>query len=593
MIRLSVIVPTRNRREVLITRTLPAMFRQDLPADEFEIIVVVDGSTDGTAQALRDLEPPCSLRVIEQPGRGASAARNAGIQAACGNLLLFLDDDIVCQPDLFRLHMEAHADAEPALVYGSISIHPETPPSVLRYGTEAWYEEYYGHLRKQGGLKLPEDNYLISNSSMPRSTVIECGGFDEAMTAKEDYELGLRLWKKGVGFKFLPQAKACEFFLKPLRYVVSNDGKAFGETEILLCRKHPEFRPWSRFAAFGKTTWGKRTVRRILVGFPVNPVGVLNLPLWICDKLSRFPAMHRVSRSLMAIGRSTVEIRAAVKRVGSWKALKREFGVELPVLLYHHIGPECAGPVRGLTVSPDKFERQMSWLARKGYVGIRPSDWLNWVRYGKGLPEKPILLTFDDAYTDTANYALPILKKYGFSAAVYVVTERLGGTNTWDEAEGCGTLHLMSAEQIRYWAEQGIEFGAHSRTHPHLTQLSTEELAAEIVGSKNDLAEVLGYAPTSFVYPYGDVNDAVHAVVRGAFDTAFTVEEGLNYLSGDPHLIRRAYIAPNDSLLEFAISVRRGGTRKIRDWRIRIGLRTRLKRALGMAGSPDRPHTHS
>ena len=62
---------------------------------------------------------------------------------------------------------------------------------------QAWYEEYYGQLAAQGGLRLPEDNFLISNSSMPRATVIECGAFDETMTAKEDYELGLRLWKKG------------------------------------------------------------------------------------------------------------------------------------------------------------------------------------------------------------------------------------------------------------------------------------------------------------------------------------------------------------------------------------------------------------
>ena len=108
-----------------------------------------------------------------------------------------------------------------------------------------------------------------------------------------------------------------------------------------------------------------------------------------------------------------------------------------------------------MTVSPAKFEQQIRWLARRGFQGICPRDWLQWLREGKGLPDKPILLTFDDAYADTAEYALPILKKYGFGAAVFVVTERLGGTNTWDEAEGCGTLHLMTAEQIRYWADAG------------------------------------------------------------------------------------------------------------------------------------------
>jgi peptidoglycan/xylan/chitin deacetylase (PgdA/CDA1 family)/glycosyltransferase involved in cell wall biosynthesis len=583
MIRLSVIVPTRNRRDVLMTRALPAMFNQQMRADEFEIVVVVDGSTDGTAAALRELRPPCSLIVIEQPGCGAGAARNTGIQAARGDLLLFLDDDIVCESDLFLRHIEAHHGVEPVLVYGVLSIHPETPPSVMKYGTQSWYRDYYSGLQARCGLRLPEDNFLISNSSVPRATVIECGLFDERMTAKEDYELGLRLWKKGVQFKFLPQARASEFFLKSLRSVVCNDGKAFGETEILLSRKHPEYRPYSRFAALASTTWSKSVVRRILAGFPVNPTSVLNLPLWACDKLCRFPVMRRAGCYLMGIGRSVVEIRTAVREAGSWRALEEEFGSRLPVLLYHHVGPDHPETVRGLTVSPQKFERQIRWLAQRGFQGICPGDWLQWLRTGNGLPAKPILLTFDDAYADIAEYALPILRKHGFSGAVFVVTGQLGGTNTWDEAQGCGTLSLMTAEQIRYWDGQGIEFGAHSRSHAHLTKLSAAELSAEVVGSKIDLSALLDHLIVSFAYPYGDYNDAVRDLVRDEFDLAFNVEEGLNYLSGDRHLLKRAYIGPTDLIVDLALSVRLGGIRRIRDWRSKVALRTRLKRLLGIS----------
>ena len=196
-----------------------------------------------------------------------------------------------------------------------------------------------------------------------------------------------------------------------------------------------------------------------------------------------------------------------------------------------------------MTVSAEKFEQQIRWLAERGFKGICPRDWLEWLRTGNGLSDKPILLTFDDAYADTAEYALPILKRYGFGAAIFVVTHRLGGTNTWDEAEGCGTLHLMTAEQIRQWAGQGIEFGAHSRTHPHLNSLSIAEMEAEVKGSKDDLAALLGHSPASFAYPYGDSNDAVLDLVRKEFDIAFSVEEGLNYLSSDPHWLRRAYSA--------------------------------------------------
>jgi peptidoglycan/xylan/chitin deacetylase (PgdA/CDA1 family) len=450
----------------------------------------------------------------------------------------------------------------------------------MKFGTESWYRDYYSGLEARGGLRLPEDNFLISNSSVPRATVIECGSFDERMTAKEDYELGLRLWKKGVQFKFLPQAKAYEFFLKPAYYVVGNDGKAFGETEILLSRKHPEYRPYSSFARIAKTTWDRRVSRYVLAHAPVDPVDFLNLPLSICDKLSRFSVARSAGKSLMGIGRSVAETRSAIRQTGSWKALQREFGQKLPVLLYHHVGPDHPETVRGLTVSPQRFERQIRWLARRGFHGISPSNWLQWLRTGNGLPTKPILITFDDAYADVAEYALPILKKYGFSGAVFVVTERLGGTNTWDEVQGCGTLNLMTAEQIRHWDVQGIEFGAHSRTHAHLSKLSAAELSAEVVGSKNDLSKLLDHPIVSFAYPYGDCNDAVRDLVRDEFDLAFGVQEGLNYLSSDRHLLKRAYIGSTDLMIDFAASARRGGIGRIRDWRIKLKLRTRLKRLL-------------
>ena len=78
MIRISVIIPTYNRRHVL-ERTLPGVLAQDFPPQDYEVIVVVDGATDGTTELLRDLKPKCSLRVLESHHRGAGAARNVGV----------------------------------------------------------------------------------------------------------------------------------------------------------------------------------------------------------------------------------------------------------------------------------------------------------------------------------------------------------------------------------------------------------------------------------------------------------------------------------------------------------------------------------
>jgi peptidoglycan/xylan/chitin deacetylase (PgdA/CDA1 family) len=235
-----------------------------------------------------------------------------------------------------------------------------------------------------------------------------------------------------------------------------------------------------------------------------------------------------------------------------------------------------------LTVSPEGFERHVQWLAGRGYKGINPSDWVRWRREGKGLPDKPVLFTFDDGYADLVEHALPILRRYGFGAAVYVVTGQLGGTNAWDEARGSGTLRLMTTEQIRYWATQGIEFGAHSRTHADLTTLPVNELEEEVVGSGKDLALLLGARVVSFAYPYGFHNQAVDDCVRRAFELAFIADdnnEGMNHLLTEPHLLLRTMVQTNDSLLALECRAR-WGHNPFLNLRARIGLRSRLKRAV-------------
>src|SRR4051812_26710425 len=103
---ISVVVPTYNRRDI-VTRSLETMFDQTISSDNYEIIVVVDGSSDGTAEALRGMKPSCRFRIIEQENRGSAGARNTGFRAAESDLVLFLDDDMRCGRDLVFSHVEA------------------------------------------------------------------------------------------------------------------------------------------------------------------------------------------------------------------------------------------------------------------------------------------------------------------------------------------------------------------------------------------------------------------------------------------------------------------------------------------------------
>ena len=591
--KLSVIISSYNRRDVLISRCLPSVFAQDLPTEQFEVIVVVDGSTDGTVQALHELDSPCSLRIIELPNGGPSKARNHAIQIANAALLLFLDDDIICEPNVFRLHVEAHASADPIVVHGAIYQAPGLSPSIIGNANVDWYLRYNSRLAAHGGAIWPEGVYLMSNSSMSRSVLIACGGLDEDLPAMEDFELGLRLWKQKKAFKYLPDAVAYEISVKSWRSFLFKDGDKFGRSEVLLCRKHPDYRVGSGLLnGLGRTPAARRFLRRIFLQSPVSLANLLTIPIWTCEKFCENPAMQRIGLRLLGLGRRITELEGALKACGSWSNFRNEFAMRLPVLLYHHVGPTQPGTHRSLTVSPARFERQVRCLVRKGYRGISASDWLRWRLDGKGLPEKPVLLTFDDGYADLAQHAFPVLQEFGFKAAVYIVTGRIGSTNTWDEECGSGTHRLLSADQILYWVGRGIEFGAHSRTHAELTTLEPHELEEEVLGSKRDLEQLLGHRVVSFAYPFGFHNTSVVECVSSIFDLAFGIspnERGINHLLTDPCLLQRTMVQTNDSALDVAHRAA-WGCSPIQSLRARLRLRSRAQQILGSSSEADIDH---
>jgi len=228
----------------------------------------------------------------------------------------------------------------------------------------------------------------------------------------------------------------------------------------------------------------------------------------------------------------------------SWQALRKEFGARLPILMYHNVGPLRERFDRYLTISPRMFERQLQWLSQHRYTPIRTSDWIAHLRDGKALPDKPILLTFDDAYSDISEFGLPLLIKYGFTGTVFVVTDQIGGTNKWDLHLGLSEQPLMSESQIREWADKGIEFGAHTKTHADLTLVTSEQVAEEMQGSRQRLENLLGAPVPSLAYPYGYYNAEVAEIARRHFDLALTCDLGLNYLGTDPLLLRRAEVVP-------------------------------------------------
>ena len=160
----------------------------------------------------------------------------------------------------------------------------------------------------------------------------------------------------------------------------------------------------------------------------------------------------------------------------------------------------------------------------------------------------------------------PVLEDHGFASGVFVVTRRTGQSSEWDRAAGFETLPLMSDDRIEHWHARGVEFGAHSRTHADLTQLSADAIDDEVEGSAEDLQRLLGVRPRSFAYPYGRVDARVKARVARAFDAAYVVQtgRGVNDTATDPLLQLRSLVEPSDGALD-VLSRARSGVR-VRDW---------------------------
>jgi peptidoglycan/xylan/chitin deacetylase (PgdA/CDA1 family) len=255
---------------------------------------------------------------------------------------------------------------------------------------------------------------------------------------------------------------------------------------------------------------------------------------------------------------------------------------QVATLMYHRVAEVRSGDRRELVVSPIAFEKQVRWLRRNGYTTLLASEYQALRAVGAPMPELAIMLTFDDGYADLAQYALPTLKEHGFSATVFVVTGELGGINSWDAVEGWASLPLMSAEEIRSWADRGIEFGAHGRTHRNLTGVCGNALPSESQGSARELEAVVNRRITSFAYPYGAYDPIVRADVASTFEVAFTCDEGLNDRGTDPLLLRRTMVQPSDTCFDLICRVRLGWS-PVWTCRQRLALRSRIKRMIGAA----------
>ena len=232
----SVIIPTYNRAEKL-RRCLVALSEQAQPVSDFEVVVVVDGSTDETAQMLADLKTPFCLRVIHQLNSGQPAALNRGAAESRGRVAIFLDDDIIVMPQFVSVHLDLHQNVDRVIGVGQITL---TLPPDADWFTRGFSQGWSAHYDQfnRGQCQPDWDDCYGGNMSVSRAIFTAVGGNATDLRRGYDVELAYRLKQYGCSFKYLPEALGNQYESKGLR-ALSADSEFAGEASVELARRYP------------------------------------------------------------------------------------------------------------------------------------------------------------------------------------------------------------------------------------------------------------------------------------------------------------------------------------------------------------------
>jgi len=200
------------------------------------------------------------------------------------------------------------------------------------------------------------------------------------------------------------------------------------------------------------------------------------------------------------------------------------------VLMYHRVN-DALEPGEWV-VSVERFRRQMELVA--GRAG-------------------QVLVTLDDGYRDNYLFAYPVLKEFGLKATVFLITDHIGTEHKQERYKDVPWQRdYLDLKEVREMAMNGISFGAHTATHPHLLDLDVEEAENEIVSSRDFLRRELGVGLPPFCYPYGEFDDTIKRIVKEAgFSCAYTVRPGAYRPGDDMFEIPRIGIEGTDSLERF------------------------------------------
>ena len=226
--------------------------------------------------------------------------------------------------------------------------------------------------------------------------------------------------------------------------------------------------------------------------------------------------------------------------------------MKVPILMYHMVCETEDPKEKQYCCHPTAFRKQMAYLKRAGFRVVEIDDLINSIMNSTSLPKKSIAITFDDGFADNYENAFPVLKKYGFPATMFVVSQLVGKTNEWMQEEGFPARKLLGWEKLKDMSENGITIGSHTITHASLIDIEIKSAMHEISNSKSELEDALGKAVRYFAYPYGRFNQQIEELVAEAgYLGACSTRSGFNSVRVSPFALRRIEVYGTDTLWNF------------------------------------------
>jgi glycosyltransferase involved in cell wall biosynthesis len=296
-----VVIPTHQRREAL-RRALLGLDRQTAPAQSYEVLVSIDGSTDGSREMVAELaqQVPYALRSVEGSGAGRAAARNVALAEARGEVTILIDDDMEPVAEFVERHLANHPAGTRSCVLGPVPVELDaSSPHAARH-VQAKFADHLERLSQPGHRFVARDFYS-GNVSLPSELLRAVGAFDESFApyGNEDVELALRLAKAGTEFGYEPGAVARQEYDKDFAGL-AHDTHEKGRTTVLLAQRHPDAFDALRLA----TPWdGSRpwlAARALLLRLTRARPGLAPQLLSLAAQLERFglwrqPLFYRAS----------------------------------------------------------------------------------------------------------------------------------------------------------------------------------------------------------------------------------------------------------------------------------------------------------